>query len=156
MAKRKKKVKRIISSDPLYNNITVAKFINQVMRRGKKTVARKIVYGAFDIIKEKLKKDPLEVFDLALQNTAPFLEVKPKRIGGATYQVPREVKGERRLTLAMRWTIQVAKSKKGKPMREKLAQELIDAANNTGAAVKKKDDTHRMAEANRAFAHFRW
>jgi len=156
MAKRKKKVKRIISSDPLYNNITVAKFINQVMRRGKKTVARKIVYGAFDIIKEKLKKDPLEVFDLALQNTAPFLEVKPKRIGGATYQVPREVKGERRLTLAMRWTIQVAKSKKGKPMREKLAQELIDAANNTGAAVKKKEDTHRMAEANRAFAHFRW
>jgi len=156
MAKRKKKVKRIISPDPLYNNITVAKFINQVMRRGKKTVARKIVYGAFDIIKEKLKKDPLEVFDLALQNTAPFLEVKPKRIGGATYQVPREVKGERRLTLAMRWTIQVAKSKKGKPMREKLAQELIDAANNTGAAVKKKEDTHRMAEANRAFAHFRW
>ena len=154
--RRKKKVKRIISPDPLYDNITVAKFINHVMRRGKKTTARKIVYGAFAIIKEKLKKDPLEVFDLALQNTAPFLEVKPKRIGGATYQVPREVKGERRLTLAMRWILRAAKSKKGKPMREKLVQELIDAANNTGIAVKKKEDTHRMAEANRAFAHFSW
>lgn len=156
MAKRKKKVKRIISPDPIYGNTTVAKFINHVMRRGKKTTARKIIYEAFNIIKEKLKKDPLEIFDLALQNAAPFLEVKSKRVGGATYQVPREVKGERRLTLAMRWIIQAAKSKKGKPMREKLAQELIDASSNTGVAVKKKEDTHRMAEANRAFAHFRW
>jgi small subunit ribosomal protein S7 len=126
------------------------------MRRGKKTIARKIVYKSFDIIKEKTKKDPLEVFEQALTNAAPFLEVKSKRIGGATYQVPREVKRERRLTLAMRWIIQAAKSKKGKPMREKLAEELIGAANNTGWAVKKKEDTHRMAEANRAFAHFAW
>ncbi len=154
--RRKKKIKRVPLPDPVYDNVTVAKFINHVMRRGKKTAARKIVYGSFAIIKEKLKKDPLEVFDLALQNAAPFLEVKSKRIGGATYQVPREVKGERRLTLAMRWILQAAKSKKGKPMREKLVQELIDAANNTGIAVKKKEDTHRMAEANRAFAHFSW
>ena len=156
MAKRKKKVKRDISPDPVYNNVIVAKFINQVMRRGKKTIARKIVYGAFSIIKEKTQKEPLEIFDMALTNSSPLLEVKAKRIGGATYQIPREVKGERKLTLAMRWIIRAAKSKKGKPMREKLAAELIDAANNTGAAVKKKEDTHRMAEANRAFAHFSW
>jgi len=153
---RKKKVKRIISPDPVYNNVTVAKFINQVMRQGKKTIARKIVYKAFDAIKEKTKKDPLEIFDSALKNAAPLLEVKPRRIGGATYQVPREVRGDRRMTLAMRWIIMAAKSKKGKPMREKLAEELMNAANNTGAAIKKKEDTHRMAEANRAFAHFAW
>jgi len=153
---RKKKVKRIISPDPVYNNVTVAKFINQVMRQGKKTIARKIVYKAFDAIKEKTKKDPLEIFDSALKNAAPLLEVKPRRIGGATYQVPREVRGDRRMTLAMRWIIMAAKSKKGKPMREKLAEELMNAANNTGVAIKKKEDTHRMAEANRAFAHFAW
>jgi len=152
--RRKKKIKQVISPDPVYNNVIVAKFINQVMRRGKKTVARKIVYGAFDIVKTKTKKEPLEVFDLAFKNASPLLEVKSKRVGGATYQVPKEVKGERRLTLAMRWIIQAAKSKKGKPMREKLAEELIAAANNTGEAVKKKENTHRMAEANRAFAHF--
>jgi len=156
MAKRKKGIKRVIAPDPVYNNVIVAKFINQVMRRGKKTVARKIVYNVFDLIKEKTKKEPLEIFDLALKNTSPLLEVKPKRIGGATYQIPREVKGERRLTLAMRWIIQAAKARRGKPMRIKLAGELIDAANNAGAAVKKKEDTHRMAEANRAFAHFGW
>ena len=126
------------------------------MRCGKKTVARKIIYGAFDIVKTKTKKEPLEVFELAFRNASPLLEVKSKRVGGATYQVPKEVKGERRLTLAMRWIIQAAKSKKGKPMREKLAEELIAAANNTGEAVKKKENTHRMAEANRAFAHFAW
>lgn len=153
---RKKKEKRITLPDAVYNNLTVAKFINQVMRRGKKTIAMKIVYGAFDIVKEKTKKEPLEVFDLAIENASPLLEVKPKRIGGATYQVPREVRGDRRLTLAIRWIIQVAKSKKGKAMKEKLAEEIINAANNTGAAVKKKEDTHRMAEANRAFAHFAW
>ena len=153
---RKKIKKHPVAPDPLYNNVTVAKFINQVMRKGKKTIARKIVYGAFDIIKEKTKKEPLEIFNLALENAAPLLEVKSRRIGGATYQVPVEVKGERRLTLAMRWIIMGAKLKKGKPMKEKLAQELIDAANNTGWAVKKKTDTHRMAEANRAFAHFAW
>lgn len=156
MARRKKKEKKIISPDPIYNNVVVAKFINQVMRKGKKTIARKIVYNSFDIIKEKTKKDPLEVFEQALKNAAPFLEVKPKRIGGATYQVPREVKRERRFTLAMRWIIKAAKLKKGKAMKEKLAEELIEAANNQGFAVKKKEDTHRMAEANRAFAHFAW
>ena len=154
--RRKKKVKRIISPDPVYNNVTVAKFINQIMRRGKKTIARKIVYKAFEVIKEKTEKEPLEVFDSALKNAAPLLEVKPRRIGGATYQVPREVRGDRRMTLAMRWIIMAAKSKKGKPMREKLAEELMNAANNTGVAIKKKEDTHRMAEANRAFAHFAW
>ena len=136
--------------------MVVAKFINQIMRRGKKTIARKIVYRAFDIIKEKTKKEPLEVFELAIKNASPLLEIKPKRVGGATYQVPREVKGDRKMTLAMRWIIKAAKSKKGRPMREKLAEELISAAHNEGAAVKKKNDTHRMAEANRAFAHFSW
>jgi len=153
---RKKKEKRIISPDPVYNNLIVTKFINQVMRRGKKSLARKIVYQTFDIIKEKVQKNPLEIFEQALENASPLLEVRPKRIGGATYQVPREVKGERRLTLAMRWIIQAAKSRKGKPIREKLAEELINAANNTGLAIKKKGDTHKMAEANRAFAHFAW
>ena len=153
---RKKKTTHQIPPDPVYNNVTVARFINQVMRRGKKTIARKIVYKSLDIFKEKTKKDPLEAFEQALKNAAPLLEVKPKRIGGATYQVPREVKRERRLTLAMRWIIQAAKLKKGKSMKEKLAEELIGAANNQGWAVKKKEDTHRMAEANRAFAHFAW
>ena len=119
-------------------------------------MARKIVYQAFDIVKEKTKKEPLEIFDLAIRNASPFLEIKPKRIGGATYQVPREVRGDRKLTLAVRWILLAARNKKGKPMREKLAEELIDAANNQGAAIKKKEDTHRMAEANRAFAHFTW
>ncbi|MBZ9577741.1 30S ribosomal protein S7 [Patescibacteria group bacterium] len=156
MAKGKKIKKHPIMPDPVYNNVIVAKFINQIMRRGKKTIARKVVYRAFDIIKEKTKKEPLEVFEVALENASPLLEVKSKRVGGATYQVPVEVKGDRRLTLAMRWIILGAKSKKGKPMREKLAAELMDAANNTGWAIKKKTDTHRMAEANRAFAHFAW
>ena len=152
----KKKIRHQIPPDPVYNNVIVAKFINQVMRKGKKTIARKIVYKSLDIIKEKTKKDPLEIFEQALANAAPVLEVKPKRIGGATYQVPREVKRERRLTLAMRWIIQAAKTSKGKAMKEKLAKELIEAANNTGWAVKKKENAHRMAEANRAFAHFAW
>src|SRR3989344_5516700 len=153
---KNKKVKREIIPDPVYNNVAVSKFINYVMRKGKKTVARKIVYNAFDIIKKKTNKDPLEIFNLALDNAAPSLEIKPKRVGGATYQVPREVQGERRLTLGIRWIIDAAKARKGKPMREKLVQELIDASNNTGTAVKKKENTHRMAEANRAFSHFGW
>lgn len=152
----KKKTKREISPDPVYNNVMVAKFINQVMRRGKKTVAQKIVYGSFDIVKTKTKKEPLEVFDLAINNVKPLLEVKPRRIGGATYQVPRQVPEERGVTLAMRWIVQAARSKKGKPMKEKLAEELILASKQEGAAIKKKEDTRRMAEANRAFAHFAW
>ena len=150
------KNRRIILPDPVYNNLLVAKFINQVMREGKKETARKIVYNVFDLIKEKTKKEPLEIFDLAMEKAGPLVEVKSKRVGGATYQVPREVKGERRITLAIRWLIQAAKAKKGKPMREKLAEELIAASNNEGAAVKKRENTHRMAEANRAFAHFAW
>jgi len=153
---RKKTEKREILPDPVYSNITVSKFINQVMRKGKKESARKIIYRAFDIIKEKTKKDPLEIFDQALKNAGPLVEVKSRRIGGATYQVPREVKGERKLTLAMRWIIQAAKSRKGKPMREKLAEELMEASENRGTAIKKKITTHKMAEANKAFAHFAW
>lgn len=124
------------------------------MRKGKKSVAKKIIYGAFDIIKDKNKKAPIEIFEQALKNSSPEMEVRPKRIGGATYQVPMEVKGERKLALAMRWIIKATKSKKGRSMKDKLAEELINAADNTGWAVKKKEDTHRMAEANRAFAHF--
>ncbi len=153
---RKKIAKRIIPPDPVYNDTKVAKFINQVMRRGKKSIARKIVYSAFDIIKKKTKKEPLEVFEGALKNAAPLVEVRSRRIGGATYQVPREVRGERQITLAMRWLIQAAKTKKGKAMKEKLAAELLDASKNTGEAVRKKQNIHKIAEANRAFAHFAW
>ena len=152
----KKIKKQIIEPDPLYNNVVVAKLINQVMRKGKKETARKIVYKSFNIIKEKTKKEPVDVFNQAMENAGPILEVKPKRIGGATYQVPREVKEARRFTLAMRWIIDAARAKKGKAMDEKLAEELMAAANNEGSAIKKKLDTHRMADANRAFAHFAW
>jgi len=145
-----------VSPDPKYDNVTVSKFINQIMRKDKKTIARKVVYGAFDIIKEKTKKEPLEVFETALENVAPKIEVKSKRVGGATYQVPIEVKGNRKMALSMIWIITGAKKKKGSSMRERLATELMDAANDTGWAIKKKTDTHRMAEANRAFAHFAW
>lgn len=146
--------KRVIIPDPKYSDVTVAKFINYVMRGGKKTVAQSIVYGAFDIVKEKSKADPLEVFDKALKNIMPTVEVKSKRVGGANYQIPIQVRGERRIALGFRWLISAADTRKGKPMREKLAEELISASNNEGDAVKKKMDVHRMAEANRAFAHF--
>ena len=146
--------KHKVSPDGVYNDVIVSQFINKVMKGGKKTIAQKIVYGAFDIIKEQTKKEPLEIFKLALENASPLLEVKPKRIGGATYQVPMEAKGERKLALATRWILDSARSKKGKPMADKLAQELIEASNNQGNAMKKKADTHRMAEANKAFAHF--
>ncbi len=146
--------KRKRKPDPKYGNDDLAKFINFVMQRGKKSIAQKIVYGAFDIIAEKTKQKPIEVFDLAIRNVSPVLEVKSRRIGGANYQVPIEVKGDRKLTLSMRWIIAAAKSRKGKPMHEKLAFELIDASQKQGEAIKKKDDVHRMAEANRAFAHF--
>lgn len=148
--------KHLVEPDSVYNDVVVAKFINNMMRRGKKTAARNIVYSAFEIIKEKTKKEPIEVFEEAIRNASPLLEVKSKRVGGATYQVPVEVKGDRKLALAIRWIILGAKSKKGRSMGERLAQELIDAANNTGWSIKKKTDTHKMAEANRAFAHFAW
>jgi len=146
--------KHQILPDRVYNDIMVAKFINQVMKKGKKTIAQKIVYDAFDKIQKKTKKEPLEVFKEAIRNASPLLEVKSKRVGGATYQVPREVRGDRKITLAMRWIIGAAKSKKGKPMKEKLSNEIVDAFNNTGEAIKKRTNIHRMAEANKAFAHF--
>ncbi|MFH1047290.1 MAG: 30S ribosomal protein S7 [Patescibacteria group bacterium] len=150
----KKAIKRVISPDPRYNNETVAKFINYIMYDGKKNTARNVVYNAFDIIKEKTSKEPIEVFDLALKNITPSVEVKSKRVGGANYQVPMQVRGERRNALAFRWIISVARSRKGRPMADKLAAELIAASQNEGDAVKKRMDVHRMAEANRAFAHF--
>lgn len=150
----KKFKQKEILPDPIYNDIMVSKFINQVMRKGKKTIARKTVYKAFEIIKKETKKEPLEVFETALENAAPLVEVKARRIGGATYQVPKEVKGKRRLSLAMRWIIGAAKAKKGKPMEKKLAQEIVQAFKNEGEAIRKKINLHKMAEANRAFAHF--
>jgi len=146
--------KHKIAPDGVYNDVVVAGFVNKVMKGGKKTIAQKIVYGAFEIIKEKTKQEPLEIFKLAIENASPLLEVKPKRIGGATYQVPMEVRGERKLALATKWILDAARSKKGKPMAEKLSEELILASKNEGNAMKKKADTHRMAEANKAFAHF--
>lgn len=141
--------------DALYNSELVTKFCNYIMDEGKKSIARRIVYGAFEIIK-KAKKDPMEVFDAALKNAAPLVELKSRRVGGANYQVPREVRGERRTALGLRWIVDAARNKKGKPMAEKLAFELLEASQNQGTAVKKKQDTHRMAEANKAFAHFSW
>ncbi len=154
--RRKKKVKRDITPDPKFGNVQVAKFINYVMRGGKKSVAQKIMYKTFDLLDKKYKQDPLNVFNAAIQNVGPTLEVKSRRIGGATYQVPREVRGERRFYLAANWILNAARSQKGKPMPEKLAQELMAASKNEGSAIKKKLDTHRMAEANKAFAHFAW
>lgn len=146
--------KHKITPDRLYQDVQVAQFVNKVMKKGKKTTAQKIVYSAFDIIKNKTQKEPLEIFKKAVENASPLLEVKPKRIGGATYQVPMEVRQERRLFLAFKWIIDGARTKKGKSMQEKLSQELIDVSNNEGSAMKKKNDMHRMAEANKAFAHF--
>ncbi len=154
MRGRKQVAKRKILADPKFNSLVISKFINLVMERGKKSIAQKIVYGAFDIIKEKTKKDPLDVFDQALKNAAPDVEVKSRRVGGANYQIPFPVPKDRSLALAFRWLIQAARSKKGKAMHKKLAEELIEAFNNQGSAVKKKDDVYRMAQANRAFAHF--
>lgn len=142
-----------IEPDPIYNNLLVSKFVNHIMKQGKKTKARKIVYEAFEIIKAQTKKEPLEVFEKALQNTAPIVEVRSRRVGGATYQVPQKVKEKRSISLSMRWIIDTARNKKGKAMKEKLAQELILASKNEGDAIKKKVNIHRMAEANRAFAY---
>jgi small subunit ribosomal protein S7 len=152
----KKNTKKEIAPDPVYNSVAIAQIINHIMKKGKKNAAKKIVYGALDIMKEKTGKEALEVFELAMTNARPLLEVKSQRIGGATYQVPRPVVKERGVALAVRWLLESARKKKGSPMRVKLADELINAANNTGVAVKKKEDTHRMAEANRAFAHFKF
>lgn len=154
--RRRRAEKREIVPDPKYKNITVAKFINIIMTRGKRSIAERIVYKSFDILKEKTGKPSLEVFQKALDNARPVLEVKPRRIGGATYQVPIEVRSDRGVSIAMRWIRNFARSKKGKPMEIKLADELMDAFNGQGAAIKKREDTHKMAEANKAFAHYRW
>jgi len=154
MGRRKKKIDRGIKPDFKYNNTTIARFINYIMKNGKKAVATKIVYNSLDIIKKKTDRDPAEIFDSAVNKVAPILEVKSKRIGGATYQVPIEVRGDRRIQLAFRWIITAAKEKKGKPMAEKLADEFMSIINNSGNALKKRDDVQKMAEANRSFAHF--
>ena len=146
--------KREILPDPKYNNLVVAKFINYLMRGGKKTVAQRVLYSAFDLLKEKTKKDPLDIFDEAMKNVSPTVETKSRRVGGANYQVPMPVRGVRRNALAFRWILGAARSRKGQPMAIKLAEELMAAAENQGEAVKKRLDVHRMAEANRAFAHF--
>lgn len=148
--------KRVPDPDSRYSSVGVAKLINQIMKKGKKSVARRVVYGAFDIIQEKTKKDALEVFTKAMENVSPLVEVRSKRVGGATYQVPVEVPQGRKDSLALRWIIGAAGSKKGRPMKDKLAEEIIAAFKNEGSAVKKREDVHRMAEANRAFAHFAW
>ena len=155
--RRKVKNRHQVEPDFMYNSEKLEKFINYIMWSGKKETSRKVVYQTFDVIKEKTgNPNPLEIFDLAIKNAGPLTEVRSKRIGGANYQVPREVRPERRLALAMRWIRDAARSGKGKPMHLKLADELIAASKNEGSAVKKKEDTHKMAEANKAFAHFAW
>ena len=148
--------KREVLPDPVYNSVVLTKFINQIMLDGKKGTAERIVYGAFDIIREKSGKDPMEVFEQAMNNVMPVLEVKARRVGGANYQVPIEVRPDRRQTLGIRWLVINTRKRGGHSMEEKLAAELMDAANNTGASVKKREDTHKMAEANKAFAHYRY
>ena len=156
MPRRGYAAKRELIPDPMYNSVIVTRLINNIMLDGKKGVAQKIVYDAFDIVKEKTGKDPLEVFTEAMDNIMPVLEVKARRVGGATYQVPMEVRPERRQTLGLRWLTNYSRLRNEKTMRERLANEILDAINNSGSAVKKKEDTHKMAEANKAFAHYRW
>ncbi|MDI3257800.1 MAG: 30S ribosomal protein S7 [Kyrpidia sp.] len=147
---------RDVMPDPIYDSKLVTRLINKVMLDGKKGLAQRIVYRAFDLIRERTGRDPLEVFEQAVKNTMPVLEVKARRVGGANYQVPVEVRPERRITLGLRWLVNYARERSEKTMQERLANEILDAANGTGGAVKKKEDTHRMAEANKAFAHYRW
>ncbi len=156
MSRRSKPPKRIPTPDPVYNSVDIAKFINRLMRRGKKSIAEKIFYSTLDVIKEKTKEEPIEVFKKALTNATPLLEVKARRIGGSTYQVPLEVKADRGMALGSTWLIESAKKRNGKSMVEKLTSELLDASNGSGAACKKREDTHKMAEANKAFAHYRY
>ena len=156
MPRRRVVAKREVLPDPVYANQLVTRFTNIVMEDGKKAVAEDIVYGAFATIEERTREEPIRVFQRALENTQPMVEVKSRRVGGANYQVPVEVRNERRMSLAMRWLVQYARERSGKSMRDKLANELIEASHNRGNAVKKRDDVHRMAEANKAFAHYRW
>lgn len=154
--RKRRAIKRDVLPDPIYSSKTVTKLVNRIMRDGKKGTAERILYEAFDIIKEKTGKDPMEVYNVALENVKPALEVKSRRIGGSNYQVPNEVNDERAQTLALRWIVNYAKTRNGKGMAINLANELIDASNGVGGAVKKREDTHKMAEANKAFAHYRW
>lgn len=156
MARRKAPSKREIIQDPKYRSQLVMKFINHMMKNGKKSVSERILYESFDIIEKRTKSDPLKMFKKAIDNVKPVLEVKSRRVGGATYQVPVEVRQDRRLTLSMRWLISYSRGRTDKTMAQKLASEFIDAANNKGLAIKKREDTHKMAEANKAFAHYRW
>jgi len=156
MPRRRIVQKRDILADPKYNDKLVSKFITSIMRCGKKSTAESILYKAFDIVQERTKQDPLKIFKQAVENTKPVLEVRSRRVGGATYQVPVEVRYERRQSLAIRWLLTFSRSRGETSMHEKLAMELIDAANNRGASIKKREDTHKMAEANKAFAHYRW
>ena len=156
MPRRGNVSKREVLPDPVYNSTVSTKLINQIMLDGEKSIAERIVYDALDTVREKSGKDPLEVFDAAMKNIMPVLEVKARRVGGANYQVPVEVRADRRQTLGIRWLVTFTRKRSGKSMQEKLAAELMDAANNVGASVKKREDTHKMAESNRAFAHYRW
>jgi small subunit ribosomal protein S7 len=156
MPRKREVKKRGVLPDPKYHDALIAKFVNGIMRRGKKSSAEGTFYRALDIVKEKTHSDPVKVFSQAMNNVKPLIEVRPRRVGGATYQVPVEVRPERKVALAIRWIIGFSKARSEKTMEEKLSAELIDAANNRGAAIKKKEDTHKMAEANKAFAHYRW
>lgn len=156
MPRRAKIQRRDVAPDPKYGNQTLGRFINRIMIGGKKGVAERVVYDALDIVRDQTHRDPVEVFEQALRNATPVLEVKPRRVGGSTYQVPVEIRGDRRMSLAMRWMIGSAQNRSGHSMAERLAAELMDASNNTGNTVKRREDTHRMAEANKAFAHYRW
>jgi small subunit ribosomal protein S7 len=156
MARRREAEKREILPDPKYNSKLVSRFISIILKDGKRSTAERICYGAFDILKEKTGADPIKVFKTAVENAKPLLEVKPRRVGGATYQVPVEVRPNRKIALTFRWIVEYSRARKEKTMRERLAGELLDAYNNTGTTIKKKEDTHKMAEANRAFAHYRW
>jgi small subunit ribosomal protein S7 len=156
MSRRHRAEKREINPDPKYGDLVLSKFMNSIMYDGKKSAAESIVYGAFDLVESRMKTDPLEAFKAALENVAPAIEVRSRRVGGATYQVPVEVRPERRQALAIRWLITAARARNDRTMVERLAAELADAAQNRGSAVKKREDTHRMAEANRAFSHYRW
>jgi small subunit ribosomal protein S7 len=156
MPRRYRPPRRVVEPDVVYNSTLLAAFINNVMTRGKKSTAQRLVYDALEAVQERTGREPLEVFEQAMRNAAPVIEVKPRRVGGATYQVPVEVAAHRRTSLAMRWILSSARSRPGKTFSERLAGELMDAAQNTGNAVKRREDTHRMAEANKAFAHYRW
>lgn len=156
MPRRNRPPKRETAPDARYNSVLLARFINRMMRSGKKSVAARIMYDAMDIIEERTRRDSLDVFEKAIQNSTPIIEVKPRRVGGSTYQIPVEVSNRRRLSLAIRWLLASSKARPGKSMSEKLAAEVIDASQGVGATIKKKEDTHKMAEANRAFSHYQW